>query len=326
MSEAGSSSASRPSSPSDDSRTSSLAGAVDDASRVALLHGSDVFALPSHAEGQPIAILEGMAAGLPILSSTVGSIPEVVGSRTESSSVPLDVEGIVAAIERLADDRGAARADRAIQRPGGGGEVRSGARVPGDRRRVPGALTVLAYSVIAGWNIALLIAIARWRGITSFEGLGHGAPRGRGGDRLRGTLPSRSSSPAAQPKSRPWWRSGSGRALSICSACVCFGLGLFVVSPNPPKVRRVLSEDDARQLRWAGGFLLVFGVGMKMVALGSQGIHSIPNTSPTSTPTTWRSAARHLLGLGDRARHVRLRDRVGRIRAPADPAVARSRC
>ena len=57
---------------------------------------------------------------------------------------------------------------------------------------------------------------------------------------------------------------------------VCFGLGLLVVSPNPPKVRRVLSEDDARQLRWAGSFLLVFGVGMKMVALGSQGIHSIP--------------------------------------------------
>lgn len=82
----------------------SLAGAVDDASRVALLHGSDVFALPSHAEGQPIAILEGMAAGLPILSTTVGSIPEVVGESNGIVIPPRSVEGLVAAIERLADD------------------------------------------------------------------------------------------------------------------------------------------------------------------------------------------------------------------------------
>ena len=43
-----------------------------------LVRSSDIFTLPSYAEGQPIAILEAMSASLPIISSRVGSIPEVV--------------------------------------------------------------------------------------------------------------------------------------------------------------------------------------------------------------------------------------------------------
>jgi glycosyltransferase involved in cell wall biosynthesis len=81
-----------------------FAGAVDDAARVALLHGGDVFALPSHAEGQPIAILEAMAAGLPILSTTVGSIPEVVRDANGVLIPPRSVDALVAALERLAGD------------------------------------------------------------------------------------------------------------------------------------------------------------------------------------------------------------------------------
>jgi len=80
-----------------------FAGAVSDAERTALLHGGDIFALPSHAEGQPIAILEAMAAGLPILSTTVGSIPEVVREPNGILVRPGDVGAISAALERLAD-------------------------------------------------------------------------------------------------------------------------------------------------------------------------------------------------------------------------------
>ena len=52
----------------------------------------------------------------------------------------------------------------------------------------------------------------------------------------------------------------------------CFALGLLVVSPAPIKIRRVLTDDEARTLRYAGTFLLALGVGMKLIALGSEGI------------------------------------------------------
>lgn len=43
-----------------------------------LFLSSDVFILPSYIEGLPVSILEAMSYGLPILSTTVGAIPELV--------------------------------------------------------------------------------------------------------------------------------------------------------------------------------------------------------------------------------------------------------
>jgi glycosyltransferase involved in cell wall biosynthesis len=85
-------------------RRVSFLGAVSDGDRVALLHGSDIFALPSHAEGQPIAILEAMAAGLPVLSTAVGSIPEVIREPNGVLVAPRDVDAIVSQLDRLAGD------------------------------------------------------------------------------------------------------------------------------------------------------------------------------------------------------------------------------
>jgi len=64
---------------------------------------ADAFALPTHADAVPWAVLEAMAAGLPVVASAVGAIPEMLG---ESGEVvpPDDAGALAAALRRLADD------------------------------------------------------------------------------------------------------------------------------------------------------------------------------------------------------------------------------
>ena len=54
----------------------SFEGAVSDPER--LLANSDLFVLSSLSEGLPVAMLEAMAAGLPVIATRVGGVPEVL--------------------------------------------------------------------------------------------------------------------------------------------------------------------------------------------------------------------------------------------------------
>lgn len=96
------------------------------ADAVGIMKASDVFALPSLEEGRPIALLEAMACGLPVVAADVGSVGRMVetgktgvliepihawqpGVVPEPDRVRAGVAALAAALGRLLDDPGEAR-------------------------------------------------------------------------------------------------------------------------------------------------------------------------------------------------------------------------
>ena len=70
------------------------------------LKNFDIFVLPSLKEGLPYAVLEAGLAGLPVIASNVGGIPEIIENGKEGLLVPpANPEELAVAIKKLIDDK-----------------------------------------------------------------------------------------------------------------------------------------------------------------------------------------------------------------------------
>lgn len=80
-------------------------GWLDPERKTAALASSTIFILPSYAEGMPMALLEAMSWGMPVIATPVGGIPQVVANDNNGLLVaPGDIEGLAGAMRRLLDD------------------------------------------------------------------------------------------------------------------------------------------------------------------------------------------------------------------------------
>ena len=74
--------------------------------KVKLLSGADLMVLPSYSEGLPYALLEAMAAGVPVIATPVGAIADVVSDGIHGFLVPpRDGKAIAESLAIMAGDR-----------------------------------------------------------------------------------------------------------------------------------------------------------------------------------------------------------------------------
>jgi glycosyltransferase involved in cell wall biosynthesis len=95
-----------------------LPGWVGSTDKAELLATAACLVLPSHNEGLPLVLLEAMIAGVPVLATAVGGVPDVVEDRRDALLVPPnDVPALADALIAVLDDAQlAARLCNAAQR------------------------------------------------------------------------------------------------------------------------------------------------------------------------------------------------------------------
>lgn len=70
-----------------------------------LLRVFDMYVLPSLSEGMPLALLEAMAAGCPVVATKVGGVPDIIADEYNGVLVaPRDKEALAKAIRDMMDD------------------------------------------------------------------------------------------------------------------------------------------------------------------------------------------------------------------------------
>jgi glycosyltransferase involved in cell wall biosynthesis len=82
-----------------------LPGWVGPDAKAEMLAQATCLVLPSHTEGLPLALLEAMLAGVPVVATSVGGVPEIVEDGRDALLVePHDPGALAAAIGRVLDD------------------------------------------------------------------------------------------------------------------------------------------------------------------------------------------------------------------------------
>ena len=81
-------------------------GAVFGADKVSLLENADLFVFPSFQEAFPLVLVEAMSAGLPVISTAQGGIPDLVlDGETGLLVPPRDKQALITALRDLLADQ-----------------------------------------------------------------------------------------------------------------------------------------------------------------------------------------------------------------------------
>lgn len=82
-----------------------LAGSMPHFPALEIIASCNALLFPSHSEGFPLAVVEAMAIGLPVVASPVGAIPEIIDTPDGGYLIqPNDIDGYVAALKELSAD------------------------------------------------------------------------------------------------------------------------------------------------------------------------------------------------------------------------------
>ena len=82
-----------------------ITGWIDGAEKEKLLNEASIYLLPSYNEGMPISVLEAMAYGLPVISTNIGGIPELIDNDENGFLIePGDINGITNSLIKLLED------------------------------------------------------------------------------------------------------------------------------------------------------------------------------------------------------------------------------
>ncbi|MDR2889641.1 MAG: glycosyltransferase family 4 protein [Lachnospiraceae bacterium] len=97
-------------------------GWIDDDEKKRWMEECSIFVLPSYFEGQPVSLLEAMAAGMAVVSTAVGGIPQIIesginGLLVEPGAVPSLTDGLKRLLldEQLRENYGRAARERIIK-------------------------------------------------------------------------------------------------------------------------------------------------------------------------------------------------------------------